>query len=286
MKMIKIAGVKVNVITKSDLVTITPADAERILRHNDNFRKVDGNEAIRYADMIKSGDWQFNGDTIAFDTHGNLKDGQHRMKACVISNKPMKIIPILVDSDLHTDYKRKMYCGHIMKSKGIVNFNATAAMTRIIYLSDKNGIEYAFTNKSQFIPSMKLWEFYQDHPLIQESMDATHTHCHVYRANIPHSVLAAFYYFASQIDKSAATRFVETVGMTMDEFQAKGFRKTDPLTKLKEYIATDSKETKISTVMKAAHLILAWNYMRQNKPCTKLHWIAVGPDAEDFPTIM
>lgn len=56
MKKITIAGVKVNALTKDDLVEITPDIAKKLLMQaNDNFRKVSPNEVTRYAKSMKQG---------------------------------------------------------------------------------------------------------------------------------------------------------------------------------------------------------------------------------------
>ena len=44
----------------------------------------------RYADIIKRGQWELNGETIKFDTSGTLLDGQHRLSAVILAGMPIK----------------------------------------------------------------------------------------------------------------------------------------------------------------------------------------------------
>ena len=65
--------------------TITPQIAETYLATNDNVRKVTWGVVAKYAEDMKNGRWKLSSETIAFDEHGCLKDGQHRLHACVKS---------------------------------------------------------------------------------------------------------------------------------------------------------------------------------------------------------
>lgn len=65
--------------------TITPQIAEAYLRKNDNVRKVTWGVVAKYAEDMKHGRWLLSSETIAFDENGYLKDGQHRLLACVKS---------------------------------------------------------------------------------------------------------------------------------------------------------------------------------------------------------
>ena len=65
--------------------TITPQIAEAYLSTNENPRKVTWGWVYKYAEDMKNGRWKLSSATIAFDKHGNLKDGQHRLHACIKS---------------------------------------------------------------------------------------------------------------------------------------------------------------------------------------------------------
>lgn len=74
--------------------TITPQIAESYLELNKNVRKVTLGVVDKYADDMKNGRWKLSSETIAFDKHGNLKDGQHRLLACIKSGCPFKTIVV------------------------------------------------------------------------------------------------------------------------------------------------------------------------------------------------
>lgn len=72
--------------------SISPAKATEYLRHNtDNYRKLTRAVYKRYAEDMKNGKWQLNGEAIVFGEDGTLKDGQHRLAAIIESGKTIQI---------------------------------------------------------------------------------------------------------------------------------------------------------------------------------------------------
>ena len=77
-----------NVETRWEL--IGPAEARKYLEKNtDNYRKPSSFNIVSYANDIQNGTWEINGETIVFDEHGNLRNGQHRLLAIIKAGKPL-----------------------------------------------------------------------------------------------------------------------------------------------------------------------------------------------------
>lgn len=70
---------------KVELVFITPSVAENYLKFNDKNRKPSERHVKFLSNQMKDGFFIENGETIVFDTKGQLKDGQHRLLAIVKS---------------------------------------------------------------------------------------------------------------------------------------------------------------------------------------------------------
>ena len=66
---------------RSRTVTITPKRAAEMLEHNGHNRPLTRTRVREFAEAMKRGDWQLTHQGIAFDTDGQLKDGQHRLAA-------------------------------------------------------------------------------------------------------------------------------------------------------------------------------------------------------------
>lgn len=73
--------------------TITPKKAAEYLKHNtNNCRKIHRGVVKAYADMMLSGRWELNGEGISFGEDGKLKNGQHRLAAIIMANKPIEML--------------------------------------------------------------------------------------------------------------------------------------------------------------------------------------------------
>jgi hypothetical protein len=75
-------------------MTITPEIAQGWLDANNgkNYRCLGEDTARRYAALMKVGKWiEEHPDAIQFDWDGNLGNGQHRLKAVVIFDKPVRM---------------------------------------------------------------------------------------------------------------------------------------------------------------------------------------------------
>lgn len=78
--------------------TITPELAREYLKSNLNNprgkKTLKRSTANRYANDMKSGKWETNGETIVFDEDGILKNGQHRLAAIILAGVPVKIFVV------------------------------------------------------------------------------------------------------------------------------------------------------------------------------------------------
>lgn len=84
-----------------EYVKITPAMAKQLLGTTENNRKLSEATVRAYANDMMQGNWDENTSaSIAIDTDGILRDGQHRMAAIVKSGKPIKMwVCRMVDAD-------------------------------------------------------------------------------------------------------------------------------------------------------------------------------------------
>jgi hypothetical protein len=75
-----------------ELVHVTPEVAERFLEKNHSNRKVRESVVDTYAKDMTEGRWEQTHQGIAFDSDGNLMDGQHRLMAIVKSGVSLEMI--------------------------------------------------------------------------------------------------------------------------------------------------------------------------------------------------
>lgn len=155
--------------TKTEVITPEWA-IDKLENHNPNNRKLSENTVQSYANDMRNGRWVLNHQGIAFDTEGNLQDGQHRLWAVVFSNKSVEMqvnydCPVIIDhgdgkavSVMDTiDRGRFRQTGQQMQIHGIENGALTAAICRAIalLLYPAVGNSRISTTNSMFI--YELW---------------------------------------------------------------------------------------------------------------------------------
>jgi len=74
-----------------EVITVERA-TDLLENHNTNNRKIGKSQVIRYASDVKKGNFAVTHQSIGIDRNGNLVDGQHRLKAIIISNTPCKLL--------------------------------------------------------------------------------------------------------------------------------------------------------------------------------------------------
>lgn len=74
----------------AEIVVVTPDLAQEWLARNLNNRNVVPSRVAAYAAQMSAGSWKLTHQGIAFDEHGNLVDGQHRLRAVVQSGVATK----------------------------------------------------------------------------------------------------------------------------------------------------------------------------------------------------
>lgn len=76
---------------------VTPAEAERMLKTSagnpryDKQNRVNERTVTKYASDMKNGNWQLSPDPVAFNEHGELVNGHHRLAAVIKSGTPVEM---------------------------------------------------------------------------------------------------------------------------------------------------------------------------------------------------
>lgn len=278
-----IAGVEVNALTEHDAITITPDEAKRLLEQdNRNFRKVSRGEVAKHINSMKEGKWRFNGDSIALDASGLVKDGQHRLIACMESQIPMKVFPIRINSDINIDNKKKLLFDAILAGMGYHYSVSLSALIKIIYRYE-SGIRNFYSNKEE-IDNNTLIEFFKKNLDIVDSLNLTMPYFK--KCGVPHTVLASFYHLAHKRNADMAREFLRLFSLDFSEYERIGITNLNSMYHLKRMIMKTGEKERIPVPVLAAWMIKTWNYWAENKPCRLLSWNCTGANPEIFPTFV
>lgn len=124
-----------NITVTSELVTPDIAESWLAARTDGRQRPLSEPHAVRLANSMTRGKWQESGDAIRFDLEGSLIDGQHRLRACVISGVPFRTL-VMRGLELTAfsviDQGRKRSSGDTFAIMGFSNYVQTGQMARIL----------------------------------------------------------------------------------------------------------------------------------------------------------
>ena len=155
-----------NIYPYTFLMEITPALAEKWLESNTKNRPRSGTNINFIVNQIKTDKWQVNGDTIKFDKKGKLADGQHRLWAIVLAEKPVKtyVCVGLPEEAFNTiDLGKNRTASDVLAIEGYKNWVNAASIANFIILWDKGRRKDAFRNKSKAVDHDDLLNWCRSH---------------------------------------------------------------------------------------------------------------------------
>lgn len=239
---------------KFKVEAISPAQAEKYLEQNTGNRSISKAAVTRWANALRRGEWQVNGEAIKFDVDGSLVDGQHRLKAIVVAGIPMItcVIRGLPAGSFKTIDGGKPRtpgdCLYVLKYK---NPHALAAAGRMLGIYETTGWQGKLNGRK--VSNDQLLKIIDRHPKLPIHGNEYMTRP-LFTKLIPHSVGMLCYYLARKVDADLAHDFFTRLAnddLPDDRSPARRLRET--LTdRNQEYI-------KPSTAEKLAWVIQAWN---------------------------
>lgn len=114
------------------LEIITPDTAALWLERNSRNRAVSEASVRRLASDMAEGRWEINGETIKFDTFGNLIDGQHRLEAVKRSGVTVRSLVsrgLAPESQLTIDLGQPRSAAQQLALLGVTSTTGTAALS-------------------------------------------------------------------------------------------------------------------------------------------------------------
>jgi len=240
--------------------------------HNRNLRT---SGVSGYAIDIHTGGWDFNGDTIRFDTDGAMFDGQHRCSAIAAEGVSVPVIlvtglePVAQDT---TDTGMRRTFADTLKLAGETDVSNLAAVTMAAFLWKTGQIRRLRTGVSVRM----LQKVLRDYP---ELRDAVHVATRVRKA-IPmqNSVAGLASWLFAQIDQDDHDDFFNKLATGTD------LGENSPIRRLRERLISDSKaKTHLPRVEVLALTIKAWNFYRAGEEVRILKFISGGRSPEAMP---
>lgn len=271
-------GIRITV----SLEEVTREISEQWMARNIRNRKLKKATARRLAAALARSEWKFTGETIKFDRHGNLLDGQHRLEACIESG--VSFVALVV-WDLDPDVFVILDSGDSRKPADVLHIDG----------NEEAGVKAAITRWHRFYVENKTLNVEgSKHPSRQQIIDYYHGHkeamdwavtngCSIWKRP-PRLLSKAEWCFLflvfGELDREDAYLFLQALS------EGTGLKEDDPIYQLRQKLIENvsSRHRKMEMSSKMALCIKAWNLYRRGKTVKNLVWRAVGPAGESFPT--
>lgn len=237
---------------------VTPAKAEKWLGRNKRNRKLRTRDVAKYATDMRNGHWVENGETIKFDTDGDLADGQHRLHAVIDSGASvwMNVARGIEPEAFATlDRGAKRSAGdylYLLGEKDTTNLAVAVAHVRRAERGDQWGMGLRYV-----VTPAEVGETLEKHPGIRDSLRRAHNKTVGWVG-----LLAFLHYSFARKDAAAADWFLDALK------GGEGLGASDAVYRLREMLLDARRPGRRMdwvTAMKA--IITAWNKHRAGERC-------------------
>lgn len=262
--------------------TITPAKAKKYLATMGRNRRKRGRLKQRYMDAMASGQWKLTGESIKFNTKGELIDGQHRLEAVIESNKSIEIlvcrnVPDEAFMELDTGGTRTP--GDLLTVAGYDYTSGVASAIRnltSIYEIEAGKLKGVSLGRKRVDPETLL-EYAEEH---SDELVAAVKKTMSKEAKVvcgPPSLFAALYFIFAEHNKKAADEFFDSL------IEGTNLQRHGPVYELRRLLLQfgQDKHKKRPNFYKAAITIKAWNAFQQRREVRSLRF----SENEEWPEI-
>lgn len=266
---------------------IDPVAAKELLVGNTHNRGLRWRVVDTYAEDMRAGAWQENGESIKIAADGTVIDGQHRLHAIVDSCTKQRVLvirnlPMETQNVVDTGAKRTF--SDVLKLRGETNYTTVASITRRVDLWQR-GMR---TTKGNFVASnTQLLATLDAHPDIRLSAEvATSVRSHV---PIAASVLGITHWLFSHLptrDSEDLAQLGDDVNVFFDRLSDGADLSANHPVYVLRRTATDSANSARSQVNESvmtAYVIKAWNAYRAGRTIGLLRYRPGGASPESFP---
>jgi hypothetical protein len=230
-------GQRVTFANKCDVEIrkVTPKDALELLELNiETNRKLSKRDVDRYARDMVAGQWIFAGNTIVFNKHGNLINGQHRLTAVVESGETQVFLIVHVRDDAAfsaCDIGRTRTHGDIL---GIEGFSNASLLGGVANMVNRIGLHFVGSKNLLTIPKTQVGQYVKDHPELVNSAEFAASIKSKLTGWLSPSVVGGVHYYWSRASQGRAEEIFTR--MASDERDERGQK--DPAYVLRQKLRT------------------------------------------------
>jgi len=267
-----------------ELTTVTPDLAAAWLERGGVNRHLSEARVSKFVAAIRRNEWQVTPDAIALDDDGTVKNGQHRLAACVQAGAPIQVWVLRGVTERSFDVMdtgRSRTVADVFSIHGYKSVFGLQAAVRNLMLIENSGHIVETTRESrELVTTASALEYLQKHPEVEEGVKLGDTIRLVMAGG--HGLWGAMMTLFLRVDRAKAIEFQDKL------VNGEGLERGNPilvlrnrlLAELRQYITRDASEKE----QLAATIIKAWNLWRRGESIeswSKLSWKHGG--REPFP---
>lgn len=155
---------------RSRVQTISPAKAVEMLASNTMNRPLSKPTVRAFAEAMVRGEWMVTHQGIAFDVHGVLVDGQHRLAAIIEADRPvdMTVFTEVGEGTFDVlDTGKRRNAADVLAMEGEKSSTMLAAMVRTVWLFD-NRPDLNWSGGSAGVTNHQIVQTLAQHPNLRE----------------------------------------------------------------------------------------------------------------------
>jgi len=266
------------------LETITPELAAQWLERGGINRHLSSARVSKLAAAIRRGEWQITGDAIALDADGKVRNGQHRLRACVESGTPIMGLVIRNVAEQAFDVMdtgRSRTVSDVFSIRGYKNIYGLQAAVRNLMLLEYTGRIIESTRESrELVTTVSALAYLETHPEIVEGTQLGDTVRLVMAGG--HGLWGAMLTLFLRVNREATYEFQDRL------VNGEALMRGDPilvlrnhqLAEMRQFITRDAAQKEIL----GGTIIRAWNLWRAGERVESWAKLAWRPGREPFPS--
>lgn len=256
---------------------IGPVEAAELLMANTHNRNLRQRVVNTYAQDMRDGAWQENGESIKIATDGTVVDGQHRLHAIVESETKHRVLVVRglsMATQETVDGGAKRTFSDVLRLRGEANYVSLAAAVRRVHLW-KSGARRLQAGR-QTPSTTQLLHTLEAHPELRHTVQLTA----LVTSHVPITmgVLSLCHWLFGQIDVDDCEFFFARLK------DGVGLMERDPVYVLRRtVINAQTDRSRLVETQMTAFVIKAWNAYREGRQIQVLAFRPGGANPEKFP---
>jgi hypothetical protein len=275
-------------MTPPVLELIDAETAQKYLDTNPHNRPIHQGTINGYVKEMEDDEFKLTHQGIAFDVHGHLQDGQHRLLAVIQSGRPQQfwVFRNMPEENFtKIDVGRDRKPSDVLALEGIDSPNLTSSISKFIlaYESGSKANAIAASTGSSgknYISNDKILHFAKDNKKrLERVAEKSKEWFDKFPKALEMRFIGGLYWYLSQIDEQKANEFFEHLSSGAD------LPEDSPILKLRNILMHNLvAKKKLPRSEKFALAVKAWNFFIQDRKINKLTFNKKA--GEKFPEIL